>query len=100
MSCHEPVYWSSWASWVRSNAIFIFDLTLVHLQCQVNAVGVGGRVGGDQDLLPPGLRCAQALCCRAELRRRLDGEVDSHRSMAGSVVKNKNTSTLRDYTKG
>jgi hypothetical protein len=85
---------------VRSNAIFTFDLTLVHLQCQVNAVGVGGRVGGDQDLLPPGLRCAQALCCRAELRRRLDGEVDSHRSMAGSVVKNKNTLTLRDYTKG
>jgi hypothetical protein len=100
MSCHEPVYWSSWASWVRSNAIFVFDLTPVHLQCQVNAVGVGGRVGGYQDLLLPGLRCAQALFCCAKLGRRLDGEVDSHMSMAGSMVKNKNTLTLRDYTKG
>ena len=85
---------------MRSNAIFVIDPTLAHLRCRVGAVGVGGRIGGGQGLLLPGARCAQALSCRAELRRRLDGEVDSHRRMAGSMVKNKNTLTLRDYTKG
>ena len=100
MPCHEQVYWSSWANSVRSNALLVFDPTLVHPRCRVGAVGVSGRIGSDQGLLLPGARYAQALLCRVELRRRLDGEVDGHRRMAGSMVKNKNTLTLRDYTKG
>ena len=63
-------------------------------------IGVGGRVSGDQDLLLPGLRCAQALSCRVELRRRLDGEVGGHRRTAACMVENKNTLMIRDYTKG
>jgi len=100
MSCYEPVYWSSWADSVRSNALLVSDPTLVHLKCRVGEVGVGGRIGDDQGLLLPGAQCAQALLCRVELRRRLDGEVDGHRRIAGSMVKNKNTLTLWDYTKG
>lgn len=100
MPCHEPVYWSSWATSVRSNALLSYDPNLVHLRCRVGAVGVSGRIGGNQGLLLPGARCAQALLCRVELRRRLDGEVDGHRRMAGFMVKDKNTLTLRDYTKG
>ena len=100
MPCHEQVSWSSWANSVRSNALLVFHPTLVHPRFRVGAVGISGRIGGDQGLLLPGARYAQALLCRVELRRRLDGEVDGDRRMAGSVVKNKNTLTLRDYTKG
>ena len=66
----------------------------------INVVNIGGRVSGDQDLLLPGLRCAQALLYRVELRRRLDGEVGGHRRIAACMVENKNTLMVRDYTKG
>ena len=94
------MYWSSWANSVRSNALLVIYPTLAHLRCRVGAVGVRGRIGGGQGLLLPGARCAQTLSCRVELRRRLDDEIGGHRRMAGSMVKNKNTLTLRDYTKG
>jgi hypothetical protein len=100
MSCNEPVHWSSRASWGRSNALFVFDLLLVRLQCRVNAVGVGGSVGGDQDLLLLGLRCAQAPSCRVELRRRLDGKGGGHRRIAAGMVEDKDTLMVQDYTKG
>ena len=85
---------------MRSNALLVFDPTLVHPRCRVGAVGVSGRIGGDQGLLLPGARYAQALLCRVELRRRLDGKGGGHRKIAACIIENKDTLMVQDYTKG
>jgi hypothetical protein len=81
MLCHKRVFWSFCAS-LRAYRVLVHFVRVRSNSCSSmvsnGAVGVSGRVGGGRVVLPAGSRCAQALSCRAEFYRRLDGEVGSH----------------------